>query len=256
MVAGPANQVVQAGAFAAQDQDAVPGEIEAVVVGRTSLIESNDPDVLLLQFFECPDQVHNPRNPQVFRRARAGLQSHWAERGGAPLREDDTIDTGSIRNAEQRTEVLRIFYAVQCHKKARLRRIRSREQVLDRKKLLRLHKGDNALVCIGSGKLREMLTRLLPHSDAGVTAVGDQPGEPVIVALGGDQDMIEAAMSGPEGLCDRVHAVKNIHECSVDGGLQKPGQARLRATAMQLSIALAARRSRPCTVCEKKMPRR
>ena len=49
VVAGAADEIVEAGAFAAEDEDAVAGKVELVVVGRTAFVEADDPDVLLLQ---------------------------------------------------------------------------------------------------------------------------------------------------------------------------------------------------------------
>ncbi len=47
VVAGAADQVVEAGAFAAEDEDTVAGEVELVVVGGAAFVEADDPDVLL-----------------------------------------------------------------------------------------------------------------------------------------------------------------------------------------------------------------
>src|SRR6202000_1960965 len=44
MVAGLFDQVVEAGAFAAQDEDAVASEVVVGVVGGAALVESENPD--------------------------------------------------------------------------------------------------------------------------------------------------------------------------------------------------------------------
>ena len=49
MVAGAADEVVKTGALAAEDENAVAGEVELVVVGGAAFVETDDPDVLLLQ---------------------------------------------------------------------------------------------------------------------------------------------------------------------------------------------------------------
>jgi hypothetical protein len=43
MVAGAADEIVEAGAFAAKDEDAVACEVELVVVGGSPLVEADDP---------------------------------------------------------------------------------------------------------------------------------------------------------------------------------------------------------------------
>ena len=69
----------------------------------------------------------------------------------------------------------------------------------------------------GSGNLRELVSRFLAHADACLPALCDEPNKPVIVALGRNQNIIEAALAGPQRLGDRVHTVQNIHITSVDG---------------------------------------
>ena len=43
VITGFADQVVKAGAFASQDEDAVAGEVKLVVVGLPALVEADDP---------------------------------------------------------------------------------------------------------------------------------------------------------------------------------------------------------------------
>ncbi len=49
MVAGAADEVVKACAFPAKDEDAVAGEVETVVVGRSAaLVQTDNPEILAL----------------------------------------------------------------------------------------------------------------------------------------------------------------------------------------------------------------
>ena len=52
MVAGAADEIVKACAFAAKDKDAVAAEVELIVVGGAAFIETDDPDVLFFQFLQ------------------------------------------------------------------------------------------------------------------------------------------------------------------------------------------------------------
>ena len=45
MVAGAADEVVQARALAAEDENAVAGQVELVVVGCAALVETDDPEI-------------------------------------------------------------------------------------------------------------------------------------------------------------------------------------------------------------------
>ena len=237
MVASAANEIVEACAFAAEDKHAVAAEVELVVVGRASFIQADDPDVLLLQIFKGADQIDDAGNAQVFRGTGAGLHGNGAEWGGTALSEDNAVDTGSVGNAEESAEILRIFNAVEGEEQAWLRGIGRGEQVFDRELFLRTDESDNALVCRGAGEVGELFARFLANADAGLLAISDQAREAFVVALGGNDDVIEAASAGLEGLGNRVHAVENFHVFSVDGALGRPAAASYSQAAFSLVVA-------------------
>ena len=118
VVAGAADEIVEAGAFAAQDEDAVAGEVELVVVGGAALVEADDPDVLLLQFLEGADEVDDAGDAEVLGGAGAGFHGDGAQWRGAALGEDDAVDAGAIGDAQQRAEILRIFNAIESEEQA------------------------------------------------------------------------------------------------------------------------------------------
>lgn len=62
-----------------------------------------------------------------------------------------------------------------------------------------------------------MLARFLAYADARVTALGRETREAIVVAFGGNQNVIEAALPGSQGFRYRVNAVENFHSSSVDG---------------------------------------
>ena len=62
----------------------------------------------------------------------------------------------------------------------------------------------------------EMLAWLLANANTGLTAVSNEAGEPVVMALAGDEDMVKPATAGLECLLNRMEAVENFHECSLD----------------------------------------
>ena len=78
MVAGAADEVVEAGAFATEDEDAVAGEVELVVVGLAALVETDDPDVALLEVFEGAHEVDDAGNAEVLGGAGACLDGDGA----------------------------------------------------------------------------------------------------------------------------------------------------------------------------------
>ena len=212
MVTGFADQVVEAGAFAAEDEDAVAGEVELVVVAGAALVETDDPHVLLLQVFKGADEVDDAGDTEVFGCSGAGFDGDGAERGGAAFGEDDAIDACAVGYAEKSAEVLRVFYAVECEEQAMGAVRRGRVEVFNGEEFLGADHGDYALMGGGFGQLGELVARLLTDADAGLAEGGDQLFEAKIVALAGYKDVVKAAAAGFEGFFDRMHAVEDFHE--------------------------------------------
>jgi hypothetical protein len=113
MIAGAANEIVKTGAFAAEDDDEIAGEIECVVGGEAAFVESYNPEVATLEFFEGANEIDDAGDAQVFGGSGAGFHGNGAEWSGTALSEEHAIDTGAICNAKKSAEVLRIFNAVQ-----------------------------------------------------------------------------------------------------------------------------------------------
>jgi hypothetical protein len=118
VIAGAANEIVEAGAFAAKDENAIAGEVELVVIGCATFVEADDPEVLPLEFFESADEVDDTGDAEVFGGPGAGFNGHGTERGGTALGENDSVDAGSVGNAKERAKILRVFYAVEGQQQA------------------------------------------------------------------------------------------------------------------------------------------
>jgi hypothetical protein len=58
----------------------------------------------------------------------------------------------------------------------------------------------------------ELLARFLAHPDASLAALIDQALKPLIVALAGNQDVVETPPAGLERFFHRVQAIKDIHK--------------------------------------------
>jgi hypothetical protein len=113
VVAGAADEVVESSALAAEDEDAVAGEVELVVVSLGAFVETDDPDVLFLQLFEGADEIDDAGNAQVLGCAGAGLDGDGTQRGRTALGEYDAVDSGAIGHTQQGAEVLRVFNAIE-----------------------------------------------------------------------------------------------------------------------------------------------
>ena len=57
----------------------------------------------------------------------------------------------------------------------------------------------------------ELIARFEADADACVAALGDEAIETVVVALAGDEDVIETAAAGLESFIDRVQTVEDFH---------------------------------------------
>jgi hypothetical protein len=218
VVAAAADEVVETGALAPKNENAVAGEVELVVVGCAALVESNNPEVPPFELVERANKIDDARDPKVFGCSRACPYSRRAQRRRAALGEDDAIDAGAICDAQQRAEVLRIFDAIESQQKAGCAGLvcSGFKQLFKSKKLLRAYNSDHTLVRGGSGQLGEMFARLLADANTGLATVSDEVGEPIVVALAGDEDMVKAAAAGLECLLHRMEAVENFHEFSLD----------------------------------------
>jgi hypothetical protein len=113
VVAGAADEIVEAGALAAEDEDAVASEVEVVVVGKAAFVETDDPDVLFFELFECADEIDDAGDAQVLGCAGAGFDGCRTEWSGAALGEDDAVDSSAVCYAQKGAEILRVFDAIE-----------------------------------------------------------------------------------------------------------------------------------------------
>jgi hypothetical protein len=118
MVAGAADEIVEACAFAAKDNDEIAGEFELVVCGGAALVESDDPEIAALELFESANEIDDAGDAEVLGGSGAGFDGSGAKWSGAALGEEDAVDAGSIGDTKKSAEVLRIFNAIQCEQEA------------------------------------------------------------------------------------------------------------------------------------------
>jgi hypothetical protein len=213
VIAGAADERVQARALAAKDDDEIAGEVELVVIGFTAFVKTDDPKVVLLEVFEGADEIDDAGDAEVLGCAGAGFDGGGAEWSGAALGEEDAIDSGAISNAEQSAQVLRIFDAIEGEDETGGGACRRRgKQIFDGEEFLRADERDDALVGGSFGSERQLLARLFQDPNANLAALGDEACQTEILALARYQDVVEAPLAGLEGFLDRVQAVENFHE--------------------------------------------
>ena len=106
-------------AFTSKDKNTIAGEIVLVVVRGPALVEADDPEILLFEFFDSTNEIDHPRDAEMFGRTRTGFYSDGADGGGTALRQDDAVNTGSIGNPKERAQILRVFHAIECQQQTR-----------------------------------------------------------------------------------------------------------------------------------------
>lgn len=216
VVAGAADQIVEAGAFASENDYGVGREVVAVVILCAVLVEADDPEVVGLEDFEGANEVDDAGEAEVLSSSGGGLDGNGREGSGASLGEEDAIDSRGFGGAEKGAEVLRIFDAVERKDQAR---VGSGEKVLDAEEVALADDGDNSLVGGGSGEAGEGVAGLNAGFDTGGAAKGDDGGETRIVAaleaFLGEANVVEAAGAGAKSLLDGMEAVQDFHQVPV-----------------------------------------
>jgi hypothetical protein len=214
MIAGAADQVVQARAFASKDDYRVRREVELVVILGAALVEADAPEVVLLEDFEGTDHVDDAGDTEMLGRPRRGFDGDGAERGGAAFGDDDAVDAGTLGAAEESAEILRIFDAVEGEDEAGLGTL---EDVFKVEELAFADHGDDSLVGSCLSHAGEGVARLKAGFDARFAAEVEELGEAVVrglaraVALARDAHVVETAGPGAESFFDRVQAVQVFH---------------------------------------------
>jgi hypothetical protein len=203
---------MEARALASEDQDAVAGEVELVVIGVAALVEADDPDVLPLQVFKGADEVDDTGDAKVFDCTGAGFDSNGAEGGGAALGKDDAIHACAVGYAEERAEVLRVFNAIKGEEEARCAGGGGLEEVFDGEDFLGADHGDHTLVAFGLGHHRQLLAGLLTDADASLAAEIDEALKAIVLPFASHQNVVKAALACLEGFFDRMQAIENFHE--------------------------------------------
>ncbi len=160
VVAGLFDQVVQARAFAAQHQHAVGVEVEVGVVGGSALVETEHPDVLLLELFERADEVGDAGDADVLGGSGGGLGDRGGDRGRAAFGQDDAVDARAVGGAKQRAEVVGVFDAVEGDEELVLAVGFGDEQVFDGEELAVAQDGEDTLVGVGFSEAGELVAGL------------------------------------------------------------------------------------------------
>ncbi len=115
--------------------------------------------------------------------------------------------------ANQRTQIVRIFHAIEHDQEAVLA-VPLLQQRVHVGVLLAGGNGDDALMGVRVGGAVEFLALQKAHLHAAGAAIVDNALHPLIVPLARDADVIEAAPARLQRLADRMNSVDNDHICN------------------------------------------
>lgn len=212
MIAGLLDQVMETGAFASENEDAVGGEGEVGVVGGSALVKTDDPDVGLLHLFEGADEVRDAGDADVFGGSGGGFGDGRGDRGAATLGKNNAVDPGSVGGSKESAQIVRIFHAIESEEESVMTVGRRDEKILNGEESPLAKIGDDALMGFGFGDTGELIAGFDRDTDASGTGEGGEAIELCITSLASDGDPVEATGAGSDGLFDGMEAIENVHE--------------------------------------------
>src|ERR1019366_7469659 len=112
--------------------------------------------------------------------------------GGATLRDDDTVGPGGIGSADERTQVVGIFHAVEHHQEAVLT-MALFEQGVHVRVLFAAGDRNDALMGVGVSGAIELLARQEAHLHTTGATVVNKALHPLVMPLARDADVFKAA---------------------------------------------------------------
>jgi len=192
VVAGLLDEVVKAGAFAAEDEDAVGAEVEVGVVGRASFVEAEDPYVGLLHLFERADKVGDAGDADVLGGPGGGFGDDGGDGGRAAFGKEDAVYAGAVGGSEERAEVVGVFDAVEGEEETVLRGgIPGGEEVFDGEKGALADEGDGSLMGVGAADAGELVAGFEGYSHIGGAAHLGEALQAIVFALAGEHNAVQ-----------------------------------------------------------------
>jgi hypothetical protein len=207
MIAGLFDQVVQACAFAPEDEDAIDGEIEVGVIGRSSFVQADDPDVGLLHLLESADEIGHACDPNVFGGSGRGLGYGRGDGCTAPFRQQDAANPSAFGSSKESSKVVRVFKTVQSEEEFWEARGGREQKILDGEEGSFAKIGYDTLMGVGFGEPGELISRLCRDADSCGTGERGEALQLCVATLASDGDAVEPTGSGANGFFDGMEAV-------------------------------------------------
>jgi hypothetical protein len=207
-VAGVADEAVEAGAFAADDDtDGLVGELEGEQAGVGGAVEADAPDAGVAELLDSPDEVGDLGDGEVLKGAGGGLDGDGGEGSAAVARDDQAVAAGGFGAAGEGAEVVGVLDTVEGEEEGGLATGEGDGQELGQlDRLDRGHDGEDALVGAAAGLGVEQGAGDGLDLDPAAPRQVEELAEGRPAGTGGEQDPVHGA-AGAEGLDDRAAAL-------------------------------------------------
>ena len=197
--------LVKAAAFAAEHDGGGPGKGHPVIEMFAALVQPIDPISSLLQIVESAVDVHHTDHRHVGQRSRGGPFDGFREPGGAAFRNHYRRGSGGVSGAQDRSQVVGVFNAVEHDVKAACAGC-----LFERRVTLARAERDHALMRHSSGGAIQPLARLHANRNTALAAQVDQFLQTRPRRISGHQDILERT-PGPERFADGMDSCQQGH---------------------------------------------
>jgi hypothetical protein len=207
-VAGVADETVEAGALAADDDaDGLVGELEVEQAGVGGAVEADAPDAGVAELADGSGEVGDLGDGEVLEGAGGGLDGDRGQGGAAVAGDDQAVAAGGFGAAGQGAEVVGILDAVEGEEEGGLPAGQGNRQELGQADGLdRGHDGEDALMGAAAGLGLDQGAGDGLDLDPVLAGEVEEVAEGGPAGAGGDQDPVHGA-AGAEGLDDRAAAL-------------------------------------------------
>ena len=211
------------------------------VVGlRPAFVQPNRPNVAFLEFVERARNIGDSSNRDVLRSTGGSLHRGTGQSSRAAFRDDDPIRARAIGGSNQRSQIMRVFNAVENDQEAVVA-MPLLQQRIDVGVLLAAGNGDDALVRVRIGYAVKLFTRQETHRHSTGATIVNEPLHPLIVPLACDADVLEASRARLECFTHRMNAVDNHHrqQCTTTSDGSALPARRIQTCAAEIKVAMS-----------------
>ncbi len=194
--------LMQAFAFATQDEDSGTCIVDAVVGRGAALVKAVYPEAPFPEPLQGLPDIGHAHDGQVFYGSGGSFGHRFGKPNGAALRDDDRGGAGCVRGSYDSAEIVRIFDAVEHDNQLGIR-----GDIFQLPVRLIGAKGDDSLMNSALGSPVKRVARLEPNRDAGESGKVHDLLKARTTSTASDQDTIQRTVRA-QRFPDRMNADK------------------------------------------------